>query len=134
MVQAATVLGGRYVLDDQIGYGGYGEVWRATDTVLARPVAVKLLYPRYTRRSEALARFRAEARHAGGLSHENIAQVFDYGEPADRQPPYLVMELVDGPSVETVLTSGPLDDSRTMDIVVQAAAGLQAAHAAGMIH
>ena len=134
MAQAGTVLGGRYVLDDQIGYGGYGEVWRATDTVLTRPVAVKLLHPRYSQRSEALARFRAEARHAGGLSHENIAQVFDYGEPADGQPPYLVMELVDGLSLETVLTGGPLDDSRTMDIVAQAAAGLQAAHAAGMIH
>jgi serine/threonine-protein kinase len=134
MALAGTVLGGRYVLDDQIGNGGYGEVWRATDTVLARPVAVKLLHPRYTQRSEALARFRAEARHAGGLPHENIAQVFDYGEPADGQPPYLVMELVDGPSLETVLTGGPLDDSRTMDIVAQAAAGLQAAHAAGMIH
>ena len=134
MAQAGTVLGGRYVLDDQIGDGGYGEVWRATDTVLTRPVAVKLLHPRYSQRSEALARFRAEARHAGGLSHENIAQVFDYGEPADGQPPYLVMELVDGPSLETVLTSGPLDDRRTMDIVAQAAAGLQAAHAAGMIH
>ena len=90
MAQAGTVLGGRYLLDDQIGNGGYGEVWRATDTVLARPVAVKLLHPRYTQRSEALARFRAEARHAGGVSHENIAQVFDYGEPADGQPPYLV--------------------------------------------
>jgi tRNA A-37 threonylcarbamoyl transferase component Bud32 len=134
MAQAGTVLGGRYVLDDQIGSGGYGEVWRATDTVLARPVAVKLLHPRYTQRSEALARFRAEARLAGGLSHENIAQVFDYGEPADGQPPYLVMELADGPSLETVLTGGPLDDSRTMDIVAQTAAGLQAAHAAGMIH
>jgi len=134
MAQAGTVLGGRYILDDQIGYGGYGEVWRATDTVLTRPVAVKLLHPRYSQRGEALARFRAEARHAGGLSHENIAQVFDYGEPADGQPPYLVMELVDGPSLETVLTGGPLDDSRTMDIVAQAAAGLQAAHTAGMIH
>src|SRR5882757_6851831 len=122
MALAGAVLGGRYVLDEQIGSGGYGEVWRATDTVLARPVAVKLLHPRYTQRSEALARFRAEARHAGGLSHENIAQVFDYGEPAD------------GQSLETVLTGGPLDDSRTMDIVAQAAAGLQAAHAAGMIH
>ena len=134
MALAGTVLGGRYVLDEHIGNGGYGEVWRATDIVLARPVAVKLLHPRYTQRSEALARFRAEARHAGGLSHENIAQVFDYGEPADGQPPYLVMELVDGPSLETVLAGGSLDDSRTMDIVAQAAAGLQAAHAAGMIH
>jgi len=134
MALAGVVLGGRYVLDEQIGNGGYGEVWRATDTVLSRPVAIKLLHPRYTQQSEALARFRAEARHAGGLSHENIAQVFDYGEPADGQPPYLVMELVDGPSLETVLTDGPLDGSQTMDIVAQAAAGLQAAHAAGMIH
>ena len=134
MALAGAVLGGRYVLEKQIGSGGYGEVWRAADTVLSRPVAVKLLHPRYTRRSEALARFRAEARHAGGLSHENIAQVFDYVEPAGGQPPYLVMELVDGPSLETVLAGGPLDDSRTMDIVAQTAAGLQAAHAAGMIH
>jgi eukaryotic-like serine/threonine-protein kinase len=134
MAQAGTVLGGRYVLDEHIGNGGYGEVWRATDTVLSRPVAVKLLHPRYARRGEALARFRAEARLAGGLSQENIAQVFDYGEPAGGRPPYLVMELVDGPSLEAVLAGGSLESSRTMDIVAQAAAGLQAAHAAGMIH
>jgi hypothetical protein len=134
MALPGAVLGGRYVLDEQIGNGGYGEVWSALDTVLSRPVAVKLLHPGYIQRTEALARFRAEARNAGGLSHENIAQVFDYGEPADGQPPYLVMELVEGPSLETMLAGGPLDDSRTMDIVAQAAAGLQAAHAAGMIH
>jgi len=134
MALGGAVLGGRYVLDELIGSGGYGEVWRATDTVLSRPVAVKLLHPRYTRHSEALGRFRAEARHAGSLSQENIAQVFDYGEPADGQPPYLVMELVDGPSLEAVLVDGPLGVSRTMDIVAQAAAGLRAAHAAGMIH
>ncbi|HTQ91194.1 MAG TPA: serine/threonine-protein kinase [Streptosporangiaceae bacterium] len=134
MTLAGAELGGRYVLDEQIGNGGYGEVWRATDTVLARPVAIKLLHPRYARRSVGLARFRAEARQAGGLSHENIAQVFDYGEPADGQPPYLVMELVDGSSLEAALAGAPLEPGRTMDIVAQAAAGLQAAHAAGMIH
>ena len=133
MALAGVVLGGRYALEEHIGDGGYGEVWRATDTVLSRPVAVKLLHPRYAQRGEALARFRAEARLAGGLSQENIAQVFDYGEAADGQPPYLVMELVDGPSLEAVL-DGPLESSRTMDIVAQAAAGLQAAHGAGMIH
>jgi eukaryotic-like serine/threonine-protein kinase len=134
MTLAGTVLSGRYVLDEQIGNGGYGEVWRATDTVLSRAVAIKLLHPRYAQRSEGLARFRAEARHAGGLSHENIAQVFDYDEPAGGQPPCLVMELVDGPSLEATLAGGSLESSRTMDIVAQAAAGLQAAHAAGMIH
>jgi eukaryotic-like serine/threonine-protein kinase len=134
MAQAGAVLGGRYVLEQQIGRGGYGEVWRATDTVLSRPVAVKLLHPRYAGQGQAVARFRAEARHAAALSHENIAQVHDYGEAAGGQPPYLVMELVAGASLETVLAGGPLDATRTMDIVAQAAAGLQAAHAAGMIH
>jgi serine/threonine-protein kinase len=134
MTLAGAVLGGRYVLDEQIGNGGYGEVWRATDTVLSRAVAIKLLHPRYAQRSEGLARFRAEARHAGGLSHENIAQVFDYGEQAGGQPPYLVMELVAGPSLEAALAGGPLESTLTMDIVAQAASGLQAAHAAGMIH
>src|SRR5690242_10369396 len=134
MALAGAVLGGRYALEEQIGNGGYGEGWRASDTVLSRPVAGMPPPPRSTPRSEALARFRAEARHAAGLSHENIAQVVDYGEPADGKPPYLVMELVDGPSLEAVLADGPLDDNRTMDIVAQAAAGLQAAHAAGMIH
>ena len=98
MTLAGAVLGGRYVLDQQIGSGGYSEVWHATDTVLHRPVAVKLLHPRYAKRSEVLVRFQAEARHAGALAHENIARVYDYGEPADGQLPYLVMELVNGPS------------------------------------
>jgi eukaryotic-like serine/threonine-protein kinase len=78
MALAGAVLGGRYVLDQQIGSGGYSEVWHATDTVLHRPVAVKLLHPRYAQRSEVLARFQAEARHAGALAHENIARVYDY--------------------------------------------------------
>jgi serine/threonine protein kinase len=134
MAQAGAVLGGRYVLEQQIGRGGYGEVWRAADTVLSRPVAVKLLHPCYAGQGQAVARFRAEARHAAALSHENIAQVHDYGEAAGGQPPYLVMELVAGASLETVLAGGPLDATRTMDIVAQASAGLQAAHAAGMIH
>jgi len=134
MALAGAVLGSRYVLDQQIGTGGYSEVWRATDTVLSRPVAVKLLHPCHAQRGKALARFQAEARHAGALSHDNIARVYDYGEPADEHPPYLVMELVDGPSLEAVLADGPLDATRTMDIIAQAAAGLQAAHAQELIH
>jgi eukaryotic-like serine/threonine-protein kinase len=130
---SATLLGGRYELDEPIGTGGFSEVWRATDTVLSRPVAIKLLHARYVRQAEALARFQAEARHAGALSHPNIARIYDYAEPADGQP-YLVMELVDGPSLARVLRGGPLDAARTMDVVAQAAAGLQAAHDAGLIH
>jgi serine/threonine-protein kinase len=128
------VLGGRYELHEQIGHGGFSEVWRAADSLLSRPVAVKLLYPGYAHQPEALARFQAEARHAAALSHQNIARVYDYGEPADGLPPYLVMELVDGPCLADVLTGGPLDARQSMDVIAQAAAGLQAAHAEGLIH
>ena len=109
-------------------------MWRATDAVLARPVAVKLLHPGYARQPEALARFRAEARHAAVLWHENIVHVYDYDEQAEGLPPYLAMELVDGPCLAGVLAGGPLDAARTMDIVAQTAAGLQAAHAIGLVH
>lgn len=131
---AGTVLGGRYDLKEQIGRGGYGEVWRATDTVLSRTVAVKLLHPGYASQSQALARFQAEARHTGSLSHQNIARVYDYGEPAGGPSPYLVMEFVDGPSLSDVLAAGPLDTARSLDVIAQAAAGLQAAHAVGLVH
>ena len=131
--RAATLLDGRYALDEQIGAGGYCEVWRATDAVLTRPVAVKLLHAGYACQPEAQTRFKAEALHAGALSHKNIARVYDYGEPARGQP-YLVMELIDGPSLATVLAGGPLDAVLTMEIVAQIAAGLQSAHSAGLIH
>ena len=85
MTVASTLLDDRYLLDEEIGAGGFCEVWRATDSVLTRPVAVKLLHAAYASQPEAQARFKAEARHAGALSHENIARVYDYGEPADGQ-------------------------------------------------
>jgi len=128
------LLGRRYRLQERIGAGGAGEVWRGIDSVLARPVAIKLLRPCHAQEPEALARFRAEARHAGGLSHEAIAHVYDFAEPDPPHPPFLVMELVDGPSVAEVLARGPLAPHRVMDIVSQAAAGLHAAHQAGLVH
>src|SRR5260370_33058090 len=134
MALAGMVLADRYELAEQIGNGGYCEVWRATDTVLSRPVAVKLLHPGYAGKADMLARSRAEACHAGALSHPNIARVYDFREPADRQPPYLVMEPVDGPYVAEGLAGGPLHAAQAMDIVAQAATGLRVAHAAGLIH
>jgi serine/threonine-protein kinase len=134
MVLAGNLLAGRYQLNEPIGTGWFGEVWRATDAVLSRPVAVKLLHPAYAQQPEALARFRAEARHAAAVWHENIAHIYDYDEPAEGPQPYLVMELVDGPSLAGMLADGPLTAERTMDIVAQAAAGLQAAHATGLVH
>jgi hypothetical protein len=131
---ASAVLADRYRLEGPVARGGVGEVWRATDLVLGRPVAVKLLRAEYTQHPEVLARFRAEARHAGSVSHPGIAQVYDYGEDGAAASPYLVMELVDGPSLARVLAAGPLAPARAMDVLAQAAAGLQAAHAAGLVH
>ena len=124
-------LDGRYRLDAPIAAGGMGEVWRATDLVLDRPVAVKMLRPGYAAREEDLARFRAEARHAGLLSHPGIAKVYDY---RDGDPPYLVMGLVDGPSLARLLDNGPVAAALTMSLIAQAARALQAAHAAGLVH
>jgi len=117
----SVVLGRRYALEEKIGAGGYSEVWRGTDVVLTRQVAIKLLHPGYAQYAEELARFRAEAQHAGALTHENIARVYDYGEPDPPQPPFLVMEFIDGPSLAGALAGGPLDPARTMDIVAQTA-------------
>ena len=134
MVLGGRLLAGRYRLDEPIGTGWFSEVWRATDTALSRPVAVKLLHPAYAQQPEALARFRAGALHAAALWHENITHIYDYDEPTEGPQPYLVMELVDGLSLAGVLAGGPLDAARTMDVVAQAAAGLQAAHAKGLVH
>jgi serine/threonine-protein kinase len=125
------LIGGRYRLEDRIAAGAVGQVWRATDLVLRRPVAVKLLRSGYTEDPDTLVRFRSEAQLAGSLTHPGIAQIYDYGED---DSPYLVMELVDGPSLAGILDNGPLDPVRTADVIAQAAAGLEAAHRAGLIH
>jgi eukaryotic-like serine/threonine-protein kinase len=134
VINTSVTLAGRYRLDGRIAFGGVGEVWRAVDLVLGRPVAVKLLRAEYAEHPEVLTRFRAEARHAGSVSHPGIAQVYDFGETGAADSPYLVMELVDGPSLARVLAAGPLNPADTMDVLAQAAAGLQAAHAAGLVH
>ena len=128
------VLRGRYRLDVLIATGGMGEVWRGTDLAIDRRVAIKVVRPEHAGDQDGLARFRAEAHHAGSLSHPNIAQVFDYGEAATPEPGYLVMELVDGLSLTRILDGGPLSPEDVMDIVAQAARGLAAAHRAGLVH
>ncbi len=134
MSTSGVILGGRYELHRRIGAGGYSEVWRATDLVLGRMVAVKLLYAGFAEHAETRTRFRAEGRRAGQLSHENIARVYDFCEPPDPDLPFLVMELIDGPSVADLLRSGPLEQASTARIIAQTAAGLDAAHQSGLIH
>jgi serine/threonine-protein kinase len=132
--QASYVLADRYRLDDRIAAGGMGEVWRAVDLLLGRPVAVKLLRDDYAQHPETLERFRAEARHTAAVSHPGIARMYDYGEPGPGQPPFLVMELVEGAPLTRLLARGPLHPARVMDMIAQAAAGLHAAHAVGLVH
>src|SRR4029078_10617276 len=114
-----------------------GEVWQAEDTVLGRTVAVKLLRREYADDATFLTRFRNEARHTAGLSHPGIALVYDFGEGKEEEggSPYLVMEHVPGEPLSTIVSrEGTLTPERTMDVVGQAALGLQAAHDAGVIH
>src|ERR1700722_12651659 len=133
-MQPTTERTGRYHLQELIAAGGMGEVWRAVDEALGRPVAVKLLRPEYSHDEVTLLRFRAEARNAGGLNHPGIAQVYDYEDATRDRPAYLVMELVSGPSLAGVLAGGRLDARRTADVLAQAAEALHAAHTAGVLH
>ncbi|MDQ1295278.1 MAG: eukaryotic-like serine/threonine-protein kinase [Actinomycetota bacterium] len=144
-------LGGRYVLTERLAFGGMGEVWRGTDDVLGRTVAVKILRPELADDNAFRRRFRAEARTAGGLSHPGIAAVYDYGEgPAvaageaapdgasgasDKSVSYLVMELVPGEALSTTISrEGALNIDRALDLVAQTARALHAAHLRGVVH
>jgi serine/threonine-protein kinase len=117
-----------------------GEVWHATDTVLDRAVAVKVLKPEYADDPTFRSRFQAEARHAAALHHHNVASVFDFGElePDDGSGsprPYLVMELVPGqPLSELLRADEPMDPDRAAELIAQAAEGIASAHALGIVH
>lgn len=130
---AGVTFGGRYELSTRIAIGGMGEVWKATDLVIGRTVAIKILKDEYLGDPGFLERFRAEARHAALVNHEGIANVFDYGE--EEGSAYLVMELVPGEALSTILErEHALSTDRVLDIVAQTAAALQAAHTAGLVH
>ena len=137
---ARSTLGNRYELAGLLATGGMGQVWRAHDRLLGRPVAVKVLRSEYTGDPLFRARFRAEAHHAAGLSHPNIAAVYDYGEEdaldgSGECLAYLVMELVEGESLSAVLArTGALSPARTLEVLRQTAGALGAAHAAGVVH
>ncbi|GAA1894662.1 serine/threonine-protein kinase [Asanoa iriomotensis] len=127
----------RFLLVGRIGVGGMAEVWRADDTVLGRPVAVKVLDPSIGSDTTIRMATHREARAAAGLTHPNITRVYDYGEaalPGGGLAPYLVMELVEGHDLAERLDAGPLPWAAAAAIAAQVAAGLAAAHAAGVVH
>ena len=129
------VLDDRYTLIERIATGGMGEVWRGSDQILGRPVAIKMLAAMHAGDEQFRARFRAEARYASSLSHPGITRVFDYGEESPLGGPYLVMELVDGQPLSEILERyGRLDPYVVLDIVAQAARALDTAHRAGIVH
>ncbi len=133
------VLADRYELLAPLARGGMGQVWRARDRLLGRPVAVKILRSEFTDDPDFRARFRSEAQHAAMMVHPNIASVFDYGEVAapgtGETVAYLVMELVDGESLAQLLRrERRLSPELTLSIVRQTAAALAAAHGAGIVH
>ena len=130
--EAGTVLGGRYRLTQRIAAGGMGDVWAATDQVLGRTVAVKVMRVHTSDEGSFAERFRDEARHTAGLSHPNIAAVYDYGE--DDGTAYLVMELVPGKPLSALIAEGPMPPERVRSILGQCALALAAAHEAGVVH
>ncbi|MFN3865139.1 MAG: serine/threonine-protein kinase [Demequina sp.] len=132
-IHAGTTLGGRYVLKSLLAVGGMGEVWRAADTELDRPVAVKVLKDSAASNETFLKRFHNEARNAAGLTHPNIAQVFDYGDQDGTA--YLVMELVEGEPLSSILEREvTLEERRLANLLIETCLGLQVAHNAGVMH
>jgi serine/threonine-protein kinase len=133
-LRGRTLGDGRFVLDKLLGGGASGEVYRATHTALRRPVAVKVLHRSLQNSLDFSARFYAEALAASQLDHRNVLRVIDYGQEPDGLL-YIVMELLQGKSLMDVLVEeGPLPDTRIVDLVSQACAGLAHAHDAGVIH
>jgi serine/threonine-protein kinase len=132
-LQEGFVLGDRYRLESRIASGGMADVWRGTDDVLQRHVAVKIMRPDTDHERLFALRFRDEAVHSAALMHTNIATVFDYGE--DDGLAFLVMELVEGEPLSAILNKrGPLPPHEVRSIMGQAALALGVAHEARVVH
>ena len=131
------VLGGRYEVGRELGSGGMAVVVEATDRLLGRRVAVKLLFPHLVGDPDFLERFRREARVAARLSHPNVVAVYDVGTGADGDSAgtdYIVMELVEGRTVRQELAEGPMPLARAAAVARDVCDALEAAHAVGLVH
>ena len=123
---------GHYRIEELLGRGGMGDVYLATDNTLGRKVALKLLPFKPAIGKATLARFWLEARTASALNHPNIVTVYEIGD--DRGVHYIATEYVEGFTVRSLLANGPLATDQVLNIALQAARGLMAAHLAGIIH
>jgi serine/threonine protein kinase len=127
------VLDGKYRLEERLGIGGMGTVYRARHVLIDRAVAVKVLNPRFVEDEAARVRFHREARAAGRLQHSNAVAVTDFGSSGGYV--YIVMELLEGRTLREILAKdAPLETARAVSIMLQTSAAVAAAHEAGIIH
>jgi serine/threonine-protein kinase len=124
---------GQYVIEEKIGEGGMGEVYRARHGLMRRPTALKLLRPDHTRETD-LVRFEREVQLTARLTHPNTITIFDYGRTDDGVF-YYAMELLDGANLQRIVdVSGAQPEGRVVRILLQAAGALAEAHSLGLIH
>jgi len=129
-----SVLNGQFLIEQKIGSGGMGAVYRASQPAMNRQVAVKILHPKLTNRKDLASRFRREARAMSHLTHPNTVKVFLYGELEDGSL-YIVMEYLEGKNLNQVVRrEGPLPVERAIPVLVQVCGALQEAHTQGIIH
>jgi tetratricopeptide (TPR) repeat protein/predicted Ser/Thr protein kinase len=123
---------GPYRIVEELGGGGMGVVYRGEDVRLGRPVAIKFLPPALSADRAAAERFQREARAASALNHPNICTVHDVGEHAGRQ--FIVMELLEGQTLRRLIEEKPTEIDRTIDLAIEIADALDAAHTRGIVH
>ena len=121
-----------YRISGRLGSGGMGVVYEAQDLTLGRRVALKFLPPELAREASALDRFLLEARAASALNHPNICTIYAVEKDGDQS--FISMELIEGQGLDTKLHSGPLPIDRVLDISIQLADAVDAAHAKGIVH
>src|SRR4249920_1687630 len=131
------VLGGKYRLERRIASGGMASIWSAAHVTLNRLVAVKFVDARTGfDNEERIGRFLREAKVAASIRHKNVVDILDFGvlEEGEVPEPYMIMELLEGEALDSMLQRAPLSTVDALNVVRQTLSGLEAVHAAGIVH